>query len=326
MRQIYEELGEAYAFAKDEVIIAKVDADAHKELGTRFGIQGFPTLKWFPKGAADQPENYEGGRELDDLAKYIQTRTGLAAKIKKVKSDVVALDGTTFDKVALNPKANALVEFYAPWCGHCKNLAPTYEKLGHAFANEPSCVITKVNAEEHSELGAKYDVKGYPTIKFFPAGKDKTPVDYEGGRSLEDFVMYLNEKCGTKRTPDGKLMEEAGVVAEFLPLVRQWNAAKEDKERKDVKKKFKAEADKGLKTKEVPYYARAVEYYLKVLDKSLSKGADYPAKEMARLQRLLQKEETVAASKVDDMTLRVNILRSFTGTGRDLDTHEKDEL
>jgi hypothetical protein len=43
---VYEELGEAYAFAKDSVVIAKVDADAHQSLGSRFGVQGFPTLKW----------------------------------------------------------------------------------------------------------------------------------------------------------------------------------------------------------------------------------------------------------------------------------------
>ena len=50
----YEKLGEA--FAKTEVIIAKVDADADKTLSSRFGVQGFPTLTYFPKGSTSPEE------------------------------------------------------------------------------------------------------------------------------------------------------------------------------------------------------------------------------------------------------------------------------
>lgn len=66
-----------------------MDADAHRELGTKFGIQGFPTLKWFPKGSTS-PEDYGGGRSLEDFMAFIKEKTGLPGFIQKerlLKSD-----------------------------------------------------------------------------------------------------------------------------------------------------------------------------------------------------------------------------------------------
>ncbi len=54
--QVYEQVGEAFAKFNDKVVIAKVDADAHKELGSRFEVRGFPTLKFFPKGSTNPEE------------------------------------------------------------------------------------------------------------------------------------------------------------------------------------------------------------------------------------------------------------------------------
>ena len=67
---VYEELANNFEFAKDKVTIAKVDADAEKDLGRRFGVQGFPTLKWFD-GKSDEPQDYKSGRDLDSLTAFI---------------------------------------------------------------------------------------------------------------------------------------------------------------------------------------------------------------------------------------------------------------
>jgi len=92
----------------------------------------------------------------------------------------------------------ALVEFYAPWCGHCKNLAPKYEQLADAFQHaQDKVIIAKVDADgEGRPMGQTYEVKGFPTIKWFDA--DGNAEDYEGGRELEDFVQYITEKTGVK--------------------------------------------------------------------------------------------------------------------------------
>ncbi|KAJ3340617.1 hypothetical protein HDU93_006732 [Gonapodya sp. JEL0774] len=295
----YEDLATTYLPYKDDVVIAKVDADKHKDLGSKFGVSGFPTIKWFPKGSTT-PEEYSGGRDIGDFVQFINGKTGLKAKVKKivVPSDVLVLDASNFDDEVLNSDANVLVEFYAPWCGHCKNLAPTYAKVASAFKTESKCRVANFDATTSQSIPGRYDVTGYPTIKFFEAGK-KDPVPYEGGRSEEDFIEFLNEKCGTKRTVGGGLTEDAGLIPELDAIIADFLKASA-KERTKLITKAKNLA-KNAKSK-------AADYYVKALEKSQS-ATDYAAKELARLERMLGLP--AAQEKKDDMTIRRNILKVF---------------
>ena len=73
---------------------------------------------------------------------------------------------------------------YAPWCGHCKKLAPIYSKLAKRFASIDSVVIAKMDGTENEHK--KVEAKGFPTILFYPAGEDKEPITFDGGeRSLK---------------------------------------------------------------------------------------------------------------------------------------------
>ena len=112
-------------------------------------------------------------------------------------SSVLDLIPGNFDKVVLKSGKPALVEFFAPWCGHCKNLAPIYEELGAKFASEGKVSIGKVDADEHKDLGRRYGVQGFPTLKWFD-GKSDTPEDYNGGRDLESLTSFVIEKTGIK--------------------------------------------------------------------------------------------------------------------------------
>ena len=119
---IYDELAASFEYAKDKVVIAKVDADAHKDLGRKFGVQGFPTLKWFD-GKSDKPSDYNSGRDLDSLTSFITDKTGIKPKTKKAApSQVEMLTDSTFSKQVGGDK-DVLVAFTAPWCGrtlsHC---------------------------------------------------------------------------------------------------------------------------------------------------------------------------------------------------------------
>lgn len=96
--------------------IAKVDADANKELGRRFGVQGFPTLKWFD-GKSDKPEDYNSGRDLESLTKFINDKTGVKPRsVAKPPSQVQMLNDKKFNSTVGSDK-NVLVAFTAPWCG-----------------------------------------------------------------------------------------------------------------------------------------------------------------------------------------------------------------
>jgi protein disulfide-isomerase A6 len=103
-----------------------------------------------------------------------------------------------FDDIVLNSGKPALVEFFAPWCGHCKTLAPIYEELASAFESQSDKVtIAKVDADAHKELGRKWGVQGFPTLKWFD-GKSSTPEDYKSGRDLESLTAFINGKTGVK--------------------------------------------------------------------------------------------------------------------------------
>ena len=113
-------------------------------------------------------------------------------------SSVVDLIPDNFDQVVLKSNKPALVEFFAPWCGHCKNLAPVYEELALNFAHASNKVtVGKVDADEHKSLGKRFGVQGFPTLKWFDGKSDK-PEEYSGGRDLESLSKWITDKTGVK--------------------------------------------------------------------------------------------------------------------------------
>lgn len=113
---VYDELASTFAFAEDKVTVAKVDADANRDLGKRFGIQGFPTIKWFD-GKSDKPEEYNGGRDLESLSSFITEKTGIRPRgAQKEPSKIEMLNDASF-KTAVGGDKDVLVAFTAPWCG-----------------------------------------------------------------------------------------------------------------------------------------------------------------------------------------------------------------
>ena len=120
------------------------------------------------------------------------------AGVAQAGSSVVDLIPKNFDDVVLKSGKPALVEFFAPWCGHCKNLAPTYEELGQVFAfAENKVTVGKVDADENRDLGRRFGVQGFPTLKWFD-GKSDAPQDYNGGRDLESLSSFITEKTGIR--------------------------------------------------------------------------------------------------------------------------------
>jgi len=124
---------------------------------------------------------------------------------------VFTLTTENFDQfIADNPKV--LVEFYAPWCGHCKALAPEYEKAAQAIAADEGidAKLAKVDATEEKDLATKFGVKGFPTLKFFTGDPD-APSDYSGGRTEPTIIQWLR----TRSMPPVSMLESADAVAEF---------------------------------------------------------------------------------------------------------------
>jgi protein disulfide-isomerase A1 len=113
-----------------------------------------------------------------------------SAPIPEDNGDAVkVVVGKNFKEVVLDSEKEVLVKFYAPWCGHCKTLAPHYEEAAKLLSNNPNVLLVKVDSTENEVAGV--DIQGFPTLKYW--GKDKTaePLDFNGDRTAEGIVQWI---------------------------------------------------------------------------------------------------------------------------------------
>jgi protein disulfide-isomerase A1 len=107
------------------------------------------------------------------------------------KENVYTLVGKSFDTIVMDPTKDVLVEFYAPWCGHCKKIAPILEELATNLKHNTNLIIAKMDSTLNEV--ANVSVQGFPTIKFFPANNKAAPMDFNGDRTVEGFTKFLTE-------------------------------------------------------------------------------------------------------------------------------------
>lgn len=158
----------------------------------------------------------------DFVAKFVRGEIPPSIKsqpVPKTQTDasyVVVAD--TFNEVILGDnKRDIFIELYASWCGHCewecerarahaelgltsgKKLAPIWEELGERYAGaKKEILIAKMDANENDiPAEAGFRVQGFPTIKFKAAGSSSF-IDYEGDRSLESFLDFVDQNANNK--------------------------------------------------------------------------------------------------------------------------------
>lgn len=110
------------------------------------------------------------------------------------EENVRVVVGKNFEEVVLDAKKHVLLEVYAPWCGHCKKLAPVYSELGAHFKDSENVVIAKMDGTLNEV--AQVEVKGFPTIVFFDAKEGAVAETYSGGRDLESLKSFIEKKAG----------------------------------------------------------------------------------------------------------------------------------
>lgn len=105
---------------------------------------------------------------------------------------VYVLVGTTFQKTVKDPAKDVLVEFYAPWCGHCKKLEPVYKDVAKRLESVNTILIAKIDATANDVEGV--DIEGFPMIKLWRANNKDAPLDYDGDRDVDGFLTWLEDK------------------------------------------------------------------------------------------------------------------------------------
>jgi protein disulfide-isomerase A6 len=229
---------------KGIVNVVAVDATAAQGLASKYGVQGFPTIKLFIGGDAKAtPIDYNGARDAQAIVSWAMgqaqtvARTRLGGKAGGSSSSgggggkkagggsgkasssepgggkaVVTLTEDNFDELVLKSRDPWMVEFYAPWCGHCKTLAPEWADAADQAAAD-GVKFGAVDATAHQSLATRFGVRGYPTIKTFAGGAkngDDAARDYNGGRTAADLVAAA-----------AKLGEASGVAPPVDQLTSQ---------------------------------------------------------------------------------------------------------
>ncbi|KAF8624254.1 hypothetical protein AX15_005967 [Amanita polypyramis BW_CC] len=219
------------------VVLAVVNCAVHGDLCDENGVKGYPELKLFKAGKLIN--TFHGVREMSKLKAFLRENvpqeqspsdsgTSPDSESKPNGDDepevtntpslnptgkVLSLDPSTFEStLAQGPM---FVKFYAPWCGHCKKLAPTWAQLAKATQNG-HVNVAEVNCDDHSKLCQKYNIEGYPTLVYF--GNDMKTTEYKSGRKLDQFISFI-EKASSPPLRHLKSVDELSTVVHEQDVV-----------------------------------------------------------------------------------------------------------
>ncbi|CAA7407608.1 unnamed protein product [Spirodela intermedia] len=193
---------------KGVATVAALDADEHKALAQEYGIQGFPTIKVFSPGKP--PVDYQGARDVKPIAEFALKQVKALLKDRldgkqtggsSEKSETTAsieLNSQNFDDLVLKSKDLWIVEFFAPWCGHCKKLAPEWKKASRNLKGKVK--LGHVDCDADKSLMGRFNVQGFPTILVFGHDKD-SPQPYEGARTASAIESFALEQLETNVAP-----------------------------------------------------------------------------------------------------------------------------
>ena len=193
-------LWEEYSEKSGDVTVAKVDCTQQQALCQKHNIRGYPSILFYKNGG--EGVKFQGARTIPGFTSFVETQLNPAAAApvpaaaapapakpaatqQEEGSTVVVLGEDNFAE-SIKGK-NFYVKFYAPWCGHCKTMIPTWEEL----SRKEEINVGKVDCTVHKSLATEYGIRGFPTIILFKENGEQ--VKYSGARTVDAFTTFWNE-------------------------------------------------------------------------------------------------------------------------------------
>ncbi|CAF2096047.1 BnaA05g35030D [Brassica napus] len=345
---------------KGVATVAAIDADAHQSAAQDYGIQGFPTIKVFVPGKP--PVDYQGARDAKSIANfaYKQIKALLSDRLegkskpsgggssekKSEPSASVELNSSNFDELVIKSNDLWIVEFFAPWCGHCKKLAPEWKRAAKNLKGKVK--LGHVNCDVEQSIMSRFKVQGFPTIMVF--GVDKSsPYAYDGARSasaIESFATELVEASAgpvevTELTGPDVMEKKCGSAAicfvSFLPDILDSKAEGRNKYLEmllSVAEKFKRHPYSFVWVAAVtqPDLEKRVNVggygYPAMVAMNVKKGVYAPLKSAFELQHLLEFVKDAGAGGKGNVPMNgtPEIVETKAWDGKDGEVMEEDEF
>lgn len=192
---------------KGKLNIATIDAKSFGQHGSNlnlevgkwpaFAIQETVKNEKYPLEQSKTVDAETVGKFVDD---FVAGKLEPSVKSEPIPTEqegpVTVIVAHNYKEIVLDDKKDVLVEFYAPWCGHCKSLAPKYEELAQMYAPyADKVVVAKVDATAND---VPDEIQGFPTIKLYAAGKKDAPIEYSGARTTEDLAAFIGKDGSNK--------------------------------------------------------------------------------------------------------------------------------
>ncbi|KAJ3996888.1 protein disulfide isomerase [Lentinula boryana] len=208
------------------VKLAQVNCAVHGDLCSANDVKGYPQMNLYNNG--ELVESFKGARDLERLTEFLKRHAPTALSPSSVSEivqeeashsstpnfsgSVLILDGSNFQSAI--EEGPAFVKFFAPWCGHCKKLAPTWKNLARTMQSK--LTIAEVDCEAHKALCKENNIQGFPTLVYIADG---SRTEYSGGRKIEQLTDFANKASTSNAQPISSDELEKYVSAESLIYV-----------------------------------------------------------------------------------------------------------
>lgn len=319
-----------------KVQLAKVDATKEEKLASRFGIEGFPTLKLFRDG--EFVKDYNGPRTSSGIVKFMkEQQSGAPASGGTPESGdndddddddgdnmamdpepkgVVNLDSVTFRKLLGSKAFDILVKFDVAYPYGEKETE--YAEFTHRVANlsglapHKTFLIGFVGVEDYGDklnqgLADQYGARAadFPVFKLFKRGV-ADPIDFKGVVEADQLSRFISEELGLWVGLEGCLEKFDKLAKEFVSSTADHRAEIINSAKAEL---AAVESSTVISPDQKSAQVQSAKYYVRVMEKVLDKGETFPSSEVARMEKLM--EAQITDQKKAEMEIRVNILGSF---------------